>query len=103
MRRHLFSIKLVLDAYVGSGWLPVIPGLDRASKPWDRGRETPGKSKELGDGQMQGQILKVKSWKQAQVVLCNSTCDFAALRLKLEMKGSNEGLWVMTECLCHWQ
>lgn len=39
---------------------------------------------------MQGQLLKVKDWKQAQAVLYDSTCGFATLGLKLKMRWWNE-------------
>lgn len=70
MRRHF--IYLAYGCYLMHMWtqgqLTVIPMLDRAAKLWDTELGDSGKSKEPGQGQMQGQRLKVKSWRQVRVI-----------------------------------
>lgn len=70
MRRHF--IYLAYGCYLMHMWtqgqLTVIPVLDRAPKLWDTELGDSGKSKEPGQGQMQGQRLKVKSWRQVRVI-----------------------------------
>lgn len=106
MGRHFIylALQLVLDAYVDSGTTQSNSCAWQSLTPSDRELEAPGKLKEPG----QGQIVKVKSWKEVQIVLLIPVC--VALGLKLKTRWRNEvaepwrwGVWILTEWLCCWQ